>query len=204
MKTCGLLLTLLIGLAGCATASYRLVQPGVQAIGALRITADTGWNLAPAMSTPSSRSSSQTWTRDGLLLDRLMIIPSVGDGESLFVSRDKSAALPVFRADMLPNEIQELVESSIVKLYGEGNAAVGTSSLRPQGFGKHGGFMFDIEASVTESPDYRGIAGGFIDDNKLFMALFLAAEPAYYDKHAADAATVIRSMTTSEDTIGFR
>ena len=202
MKTIRLMLIGLFALAGCETASYRLVEPGVQTIGSLRITAGPEWNLAPAMSTPASRSMSQTWTQDGLLLDRLVIIPSVGDGESLFVSRDKAAALPVFHADMLPNEIEELVESSIVKLYGEGNAAVSTSNLRPQGFGTHGGFMFDIEASVTESPDYRGMVGAFIDDEKLNLALFLAAEPAYYEKHAAEAESVIRSMTTSEPTIG--
>jgi len=202
MKSCGLLLIGFVVLAGCETASYRLVEPGVQTIGSLRITAGPEWNLAPAMSTPASRSLSQTWTRDGLLLDRLVIIPAVADGEALFVSRDKSAALPVFHADMLPNEIEELVESSIVKLYGEGNAVVSTSNLRPQGFGTHGGFMFDIEASVTESPDYHGMVGAFIDDEKLYLALFLAAEPAYYEKHAADAEAVIKSMTTSEPTIG--
>lgn len=189
-------------LTACTTVSYRLVEPGVQTLGSLRISAGTGWNVAPTSSTPGSRSSSRTWTRDGLLLDRMMIIPAVASGESLFVTRDETAALPAFRSEMLPNEIEELVESSIVKLYGEGNAVVSTSSLRPQQFGTNGGFLFDIEASVTESPNYRGLAGAFIYEEKLYISIFLAATPNYYDKHRADAETVIKSMTTREPTIG--
>ena len=190
----------LASLTGCVTG-YTLVQPGVQSFGAMRVTADENWNKAPAGFTPSARKTSRTWTQDGLLLDRLTIIPSVADGESILSSRNKSAALPVFRADMLPNEIEELVESSIVKLYGEGQSAVSTSNLRPQGFGEYGGFMFDIEAAITESPDYRGSVGAFIVDDKLYMVIFLAADPHYFDKHAARADAIIKSATLSTKTI---
>ena len=102
---------------------------------------------------------------------------------------------------MLPNEIEELVESSIVKLYGEGQSAVSTSGLRPQGFGQDGGFMFDITAAVTESPDYRGLVGAFIVDDTLYLILFLAADPHYYDKHLASADAIIRSATLSTKAI---
>lgn len=195
-----LLILALAPLAGCVTG-YTLVQPGVQSFGDMRVTVDDNWNLAPARFTPSTRKQSRTWTQDGLLLDRLIIIPAVADGETLFVSRNKSAALPVFHADMLPNEVEELVESSIVKLYGEGQSAVSTSNLRPQGFGEHGGFMFEIEAAITESPDYRGSVGAFVVDEKLYMVVFLAAEPHYFNKHAERADAIIKSATLSVKTI---
>ena len=195
-----LLILALAPLAGCVTG-YTLVQPGVQSFGDMRVTVDDNWNLAPARFTPASRKQSRTWTQDGLLLDRVLIIPAVADGETLFVSQSKSAALPVFHADMLPNEIEELVESSIVKLYGEGQSAVSTSNLRPQGFGEHGGFMFDIEAAITESPDYRGSVGAFVVNEKLYMVVFLAAEPHYFNKHAARADAIIKSATLSVKTI---
>ena len=187
-------------LGGCVTG-FTEVLPGVNTLGSLRVTADANWNKAPSGATPSARSTSRTWTQDGLLLDRITIIPGVKDGEAIFSSRNKSAALPVFRADMLPNEIEELVESSIVKLYGEGQSAVSTSGLRPQGFGSDGGFMFDIEAAVTESPDYRGLVGAFIVDDTLYLILFLAADPHYYDKHLASADAIIKSATLSTKTI---
>jgi len=194
------ILLTLVSLSGCVTG-YTLVEPGVQTLGSMQVTADSKWNRAPSNFAPAGRKGSQTWTQDGLLLDRVMIIPGVPDGESIFVSRDKSAALPVFHADMLPNEIEELVESSIVKLYGEGNAAVSTSNLRPQGFGEYGGFMFDIEAAVTESPDYRGSIGAFISDERLYLVAYLAADPYYFDKHATRADAIIKSATLKMKTI---
>jgi len=192
---------LITALGGCVTG-FTVVEPGVNTFGSMRVTADQNWNKAPSTLTPLARSQTRTWTQDGLLLDRLIIIPGVADGEPIFNSRDESDALPVFRTDMLPNEIEALVESSIVKFFGEGQSAVSTSNLRPQGFGEYGGFMFDFAAAITESPDYRGLVGAFIVDDKLYMVIFLAADPYYYDKYAARADAIIKSATLSSRTIG--
>ena len=183
-------------LAGCVTG-YTLVTAGVQSIDTLTVEAGPGWNLAPTSAGSSSRKNSQTWTQDGLLLNRLVFIPSVADGEALLVSREQSAALPVFRKDMLPNDVEELAESTILKLYGEGNAVVNTSNLRPQLFGEHRGFMFDLAVRVTESPDYRGLVGAFIVDDKLYFMYYLAADPYYYAKHREAAEATIKSARLS-------
>jgi hypothetical protein len=177
------------------------VQPGINTVGELQVTASGAWNSAPRSLAPSSRDTSQTWTRDGLILDRLMIIPGVADGEALLYSREKTAALPVFRADMLPNEIEELVESTIVKLFGEGSAAVDTRNLRPQSFGEIGGFTFDLEVQVTESPDYGGIAGAFVEGGKLNLIMYFAARPYYFDKHRADVEALILSATLQANAV---
>lgn len=192
-----LVIFLLAPLAGCVTG-YTLVEPGVQTLGPMRVTAGELWNRAPGTST---RANGQTWTQDGLLLDRLIIIPGVKDGETLFVSTNAAQALPAFHADMLPNEVQELVESSILKMFGEGSATVSTSGLRPQGFGDIGGFMFDLEAAVSESPNYRGLVGAFVDDSELYVVMFLAAEPHYFDKHKGTADALIRSATLTRPAI---
>ena len=145
------------------------------------------------MTTPAAREGTQTWTQDGLLLDRLVLIPGVADGESLLVSQSESAALPTFRKDMLPNEIEELMESTLVKYFGEGNAAVSTANLRPQTFGEQRGVMFDIAARLTDSPDYKGTVGAFIADDKLYSVWYIAAEPHYYGKHSDRANAIIES-----------
>ena len=162
------------------------------------VNAIAGWNLVPAYSSAGSRKGSQVWTRDGLLLDRLVFIPAVLDGETLLVSRNKAAALPTFSKDMLPNEIEELVESTIVKYFGEGQAAVTTSNLRPQQFGERRGFMFDLDAIVTESPQYKGVVGAFVADDELYIMWYIGATPYYFDKHLADADAVIRSATLAD------
>lgn len=180
-------------LTGCVTG-YTLVEPGPHTIGdSMAVNASAGWNLAPYNTGGGGRKNAQAWTRDGLLLDRLVFIPAVPDGESIIVSRDKSAALPTFRKDMLPNEIEELVESTIVKYFGEGQAAVSTSKLRPHSYGGQRGFMFDINAVVTDSPMYNGVVGAFIADEKLYLMWFMGAEPFYYEKHLSEAEAVIRS-----------
>jgi hypothetical protein len=185
---------LTLALSACAT-SYKAVPAGVNSIGQLDVVAGPGWSLAPRISASSDRESTKNWTKDGLLLNTLAFIPAVPDGEALVTSRNDGAPLPVFRADMLPNEIEELAESTFVKIFGEGNAVFDTSGLRPHMFGTHRGFLFDVEASVTESPDYKGLAGAFVADEKLYFMYYLAADPYYFEKDLEAARAIIMSAT---------
>ena len=187
-----MLLFLLSTLAGCVTG-YTLVPAGPNVAQDLQVSAGGGWNLAPAVTTPGARNGSQTWTQDGLLLNRIVIIPAVPDGEALFITKSEEAALQVFRKDMLPNELEELMESSIVKFFGEGQATVDTANLRPQMYGDQRGVMFDIEAKLTDSPDYKGTVGAFVANEKLYTVWYIAADPHYHGKHAAAADTIIKS-----------
>jgi hypothetical protein len=176
-------------------APFSLVAPGMVAVENLNVQVGSGWNNAPSHQRRLSRADSVAWTKDGLLLDRLVIIPGVRDGEPLLKSREKTAALPVFRADMLPNELEELVESTIVKFFGEGQVVVSTENLRPHRFGDNRGVLFDLTATVTESPEYKGLVGAFIVDDQLYVLYFLGAMPYYYDRHIAEAEAVIKSAT---------
>ena len=191
MKRAFLLLCLTTVVSACA--SYSLVSPGKHEFDGLTIQTSQAWNRAPGMVTPNSRSGSVVWTQDGLLLDRILIIPRVASGESLFKTKDKSMALPKFRSGMMPNEIEELTESSIVKLFGEAEVVVDSSHLRPHRFGDHQGFMFDLEMEVSDGPDYGGVVGAFVADQYLNLIIYLAARPYYFDKHLDEATAIIRS-----------
>ncbi len=188
-----LLMAIIAATAGCVATGYTLVPTGPNSAQDLQVNAGSGWNLAPAIMTPASREGTQTWTQDGLLLDRLVLIPAVPDGQTLFIDRTDTAALPVFRKSMLPNEIEELIESTLVKYFGEGSAAVSTSNLRPQMFGDQRGVMFDLSAQLSDSPDYRGTIGAFIADDKLYTIWYIAAHPHYHEKHNQRADAIIRS-----------
>ena len=191
----------LASLVGCATGPST-VQPGVNSFGSMRVTADNNWNKAAIDSTPLARSSSRTWTQEGLSNDRLLIIPRVAEGESILENDSDLATLPVFRADMSPEEIAKLIESSIVNLFEGGQAVVGSSNLRPQGFGAQSGFMFDITAAVPDDTQYRGSVGTFVDDNEMYLVIFLAADPPYYEKYAERADAIIKSATLTVRTTG--
>jgi len=195
MRTCiYFILLLAILISGCV-ASFTAVVPSTILVGDLKVMPSIAWNAAPASMRPYSRRDAQTWTQDGLLLDRIMIIPAVADGETLFISRDDTAALPTFSSDMLPNELEELLESSLVTFFGEGNAVVNTFGLRPHRFGENLGVLFDLDASLTDSPDYRGVVGAFIANDLLYLMLYVAAEPYYYGKHLDEAMSIIETAS---------
>ena len=179
-------------LAGCV-AGYTAIPAGPAQVEAIQLTVGSPWNQLPAAQTPFARKGAQAWTRDGVLLDRLLIIPAVPDKEPIFKERDKAAALPRFRADMLPNELVQLTESSLVKLLGEGGTIIKTANLRPTRFGERPGILFDISGTPAEGPTYKGLAGAFIADQKLYVLIFLGADPYYYDKHLGEAQAVIAS-----------
>lgn len=181
-------------LAGCASMAPQLQKPGPVQVGSLRLTSAEGWNVLPASAMYFLRKGSQAWTRDGALLDRLLIIPAVPDGEPLFKEPDKAIALPRFKADMLPDELAQFTESSLVKLFGEGSAVVKASHLRPVKFGERCGVGFDLEATSTDGPAYRGMAGALIADRQLNMVIFMAAEPYYFERNRAAAEQIIASV----------
>lgn len=187
------LFSIILGLSTVACMpAYVAVAPGKINYDGLIIRTDQAWNLAPSISTPSARKGSKVWTQDGILLDRIMIIPAVPDGEPLFVTTSEDQALPAFKADMLPNEIEELTESSLVKLFKEGEVVVQTSNLRPHRFGEHDGLLFDMNVAVSDGPNYRGTTGAIIVEKKLYLIFFLGAEPYYYEKHIDEALVIIK------------
>lgn len=179
-------------LSGCV-ASYKAIDPGPVTVGAMTVYTTNMWNLAPSVSTRAVHRDTQIWTRDGLLLNRIVIIPGVQDGQPIFEQERDSEALPLFKADMLANEIEELTESSIVKLFGEGQVSVATASLRPNRFGEDRGVLFDILVRVSDGPNYGGITGAFVHEQQLFMIIYLGAEPYYYAKHRKEAEAIILS-----------
>ena len=191
MKKYFIMLTLSFLVTGCMP-QYVAVSPGATSYNGLKIHTGQAWNLAPAEVTPMSRETSKVWTQDGILLDRIMIIPGVPSGESLFLAKTDDQALPVFKSDMLPNEIEELTESSIVKLFREGQVAVETSNLRPHKFGDNNGILFDMNVTVSDGPNYRGMAGALVVKEKLYVILFLGAEPYYFEKHMDEAIVIIK------------
>lgn len=169
----------LLLLSGCI--SFTAVGPGEMNNSGLVVTTESAWNQAPMEMSRLLRPDSRSWTRNGMFLDRLIIIPAVASGEPVFRQTSQSQALPLFDSTMLPNEIEELTESSIVKLFGEGGAVVETANLRPHRFGNNRGVMFDLEVSVSDGPDYGGLVGAMIVDNKLNLVIFLGAKPHYYE-----------------------
>ncbi len=181
----------LLLLAGCIV--FTAVGPGEIEYTGLKITTDSAWNQAPRELSRRLRAESRSLTKNGYLLDRLLVIPAVPDGEPIFQQFSNAQALPKFKSNMLPNEIEELTESSVVKLFGEGGATVETSRLRPHRFGNDRGFLFDLSVKVSDGPDYRGVVGAMVVGGRLYLVMFMGAEPYYYEKQVDEALEIIKS-----------
>ena len=52
--------------------------------------------------------------------------------------------------------------------------------------------IFDMQVTVSDGPDYKGVAGALVVDQKLNLIIFLGAEPYYYQKHLQDALLIIK------------
>jgi len=188
-----LLMVWIIGLAGCTSTQFAALSPGTVKVQGLTVeAADASWNKAPRMLTPHLHKGSQLWTRDGPLLDYMVLIPDVEDGETLFKSRSKSLVYPSYRKGMLPNEIIEVVESSLAKLSGN-NVVVTSAGLRPYKLGNQRALMFDLELVDAEGPRRKGRAVIFVEDEQLYVMMYVATSLYYFDKHWESALATMNS-----------
>jgi hypothetical protein len=194
------LLAMVVIVAGCTSNSYRSVQAGVVVAGKMRVTLGSGWKQAPSAEVPEKLSTSKVFSRAGLERDRLILVTAVENGAALF--RDPgTAGLPVFRADMSEKEIGDFVAVSLQAVLWDGAAMLAASNARPHGFTGIPGFRFELEADVLGAADHRGMAGGFVDDDKLYVTIYLAESPRYYEKHRQAADDAIESTVLTIKTI---
>ena len=99
-----LLLIVCLFIGGCT--HYTAVPAERRPIGALySVKSNVAWSQA-------DEGGIQLWTIDGPLLEALRFV-TLNDGDTLFLSTDKDAKLPRFRAHMTPKTIQGLMPRSL-------------------------------------------------------------------------------------------
>ena len=111
------------------------------------------------------------------------------------------AGLPVFRSSMSATEIADFVASSLQGVLWNGSASIAASKVRERGFTGVPGFEFELSAEVPGAAAHRGIAGGFIDEGRLYMTVYLAESPGYFERHRQAAQSVIDSSVPTIKTI---
>jgi len=178
------MLALLLGLAACT--GFEAVERGTRNVGGMTVTAQAPiWNEVPAAYAPGGLP---TWTVDGVTLNSLSFISNVKDGQTL-VDAEKSRKYPVFHADMLPNELAELVQSTCAKLFGA--TITRTGELKPLEIAGQPGFELDFEFVTNDEVIRRAFIGGTVKDGKLQAVVYQAARMHYYAKDFAAARELI-------------
>ena len=187
--------------SGCVSTKYSPAIPGTTAVGKINVTIGAGWLRVPDVNAPERRSLSRVLSRDSVDSNRLMLIPGINEGQSIFVSEDSESSLPAFNADMSPLQIADLVAMSMQQSLWNGQSTVTASNARDSGFTGISGFRFDLSVTLPGGQVQKGMAGGFIDEDRLYVNIFVADFPASFDQHESVAQQVIDSAVLRVKTI---
>ncbi|MEM7080700.1 MAG: hypothetical protein AAF513_18935 [Pseudomonadota bacterium] len=188
---------LLGALSGCVSTQFAAVSAGPVVMGNLNVNATDGmWNKAPDVMTGHLHKGSELWTRDGTLLDQLLVLPGISNGGTLFKSNNKALVYPEYKNNMLPNEIVELTEASLAKLMGT-NILVESGGLRPHRLGEQRAVMFDLTLTGAEAPRRQGRALAFVNNEQLYVMIYVATQIHYFDKHWDAALRLMESARVS-------
>ena len=194
-------LLLLVLVAGCATGQYASAISGVTSLGEMRVTIGEGWLRVPDADTPEKRSMSRVLSRENVARDRLMLISGVSEGESIFRSSSNESPLPSFEASMSIEQIAELVSQSMQQSLWSGNTTVTATNIRGHGFTGIPGFLFELDIEMPGGQHHKGVAGGFVDEQRLYVNIFAAEYPSPYEQYLSDAQQVIESAVLRVKTI---
>ena len=143
-------LILLLGAALAGCTQITLVEPDKPA------TVGTGINVMPQVrwNQIAPRKGETIWTQNGPTIDSVYFLTGVTDGKPLYpLNGMRDADVGVFRTNMLPNDVQDLVVGTMQK---EGYYNVRAGSLAPCPFGAVTGFCFDLDFATKDGLVMRG------------------------------------------------
>ncbi|MBI1731680.1 MAG: hypothetical protein HYR49_02790 [Gammaproteobacteria bacterium] len=173
--------------AGCS--QYNVVGTGPQTIGSLVLVPAQQWNRAPTMNSPGNLP---TWTADGITLNSISFFADVEDGEPL-VRTAKEGDFPVFRADMLPDEIVDVLERTVAKMF---QATISPSGrLKPTSFAGETGFEYSFEMVTSDGLTRKALAVGAVRGGNLQLVLYQGTRMVYFDKELTNVQALLSTAT---------
>lgn len=192
-------------LAGCG--GYSLIKPEDQTVGgALSVEPGMEWNRAPL---GNVEGKIEIWTLDGPALNRLVFFEGVGDGEALFKphpglfsSAKQYEDPPVFRSNMNPFEVQELLQATVARNFQ--TTIVECRNFKPVQFAGGPGFRFDTKFTGRDEVDRRGLFVATVRGGRLYGLWFFGAGSHYFDrylsefKQLADSAKIVGTAATAK------
>lgn len=182
-----LVLALFVFLSGCA--QYALVEQGPQKVKAITVTPSQEWNRVPSMASPGGIP---TWTADGISLNSIAFFSEIKGGDPLIRS-SKDEEYPIFRADMLPTELVDLIEATVAKLY---KATISKSGqLRPLTIGGTPGFEHNFEFVTPDELTRKAYVAGALKEKQLHLIFYQAARMHYYDRHFDSVSAMVETAT---------
>jgi len=175
-------------LSSCSTVSgtSKLVSPGQNRAGHLYLQSEMEW-------TRGATSRYQMWTMDGELLNLLYLIPTVREGDYIFLGQRESKRrpdAPYYHRGMREDEIRDLVDDGLLRA---GFVGVDATNLRPDDFGGREGLRFEVSMTTSEGLAYQGMVAAFEHEDGLALVIFIAPSEYYFPR---DGEKVSRMLDT--------
>jgi hypothetical protein len=178
MRSVLILLIAGVMLTGCV-AGYTLVSPAPVAVskGTMQVKPTIPWNKAPQ---GGAIAQEETWTQNGPVLDSVTFVGGLRNGEAIAKQRPKDdRQVPVFRADMTPQDLVSMIES----LYRikAGATVFETTGVKPATFLGAPGVQFDFNYVGGDEVKRRGRSVFAVIDGQLFLMSLDGAASHYFD-----------------------
>ncbi len=175
--------TLMLSVSGCV--AYTLVPPQATNVSksAMMVTPGTAWNKMPA--TVGLNKIAEVWTQDGPALNQLTFWGGLRDGEALIkLPTSTQTKAPLFKGNMLPQEVVEFVEKSYRVQTSSPVFAI--TNLKPMTFSGEPGFQFDFDFTTQDEVRRKGRAAGAVKNGLLYLMVYEGAAVHYFDRNLAE------------------
>ena len=164
-------------LSSCSSISgtSKLVSPGQNRAGHLYLQSEMEWTRGAA-------SRYQMWTMDGELLNLLYLIPTVREGDYIFLGQRESKRrpdAPYYHRGMREDEIRDLVGDGLLRA---GFVGVDAKNLRPDDFGGREGLRFEVSMTTGEGLAYQAMVAAFEHEDGLALVIFIAPSEYYFPR----------------------
>jgi hypothetical protein len=185
-KAIGFAVVLSCLLAGCA------LYPAVDAMKRVDVGDDITVDPQVQWASVVDNRLSKVWTVDGFGLDELRFYTGVAERAPLLpIYGAERRDLGRYSATMLPDDVMELVSSTLAKT---GNQQLRTEGLRPVPFGTVTGFRFDLEFTTADGLQMKGAALFAQRRKKLDLLLYMAPAEYYFDRYAQTVDRIFESV----------
>lgn len=156
--------------AGCAQATLVAADKPVAVGNGVTVMPQQQWNQL--------NTDHILWTADGPNVNAVHFYTGIKPGKPLFhIFGVNDKELGVYDAKMLPNDIQDLVVSTIAK---QGLQNVRSGNLSPCPFGGTTGFCFDLDFSTKDGLQMKGMTMARKQNDTLDLFLFEAPSEYFY------------------------
>ena len=189
---------LILPLAGCSTVGsdvdrgvYQLVRVKTVNVGngSVSVTPPRPWNKQRRLFFDSLRWV-EDWTLNGPLLDSMMFVTALPNGEYLVRQRRREdRQVPKFESDMSAPEIASMLETAY-RVRG-GAVDFRTLGLTPRQFLGYPGFQFDYEHLDGDEVWRRGRTVGAVIGGRLYLIMYDAARSHYYANALPDFEAIV-------------